>query len=113
MKWVSDWLERVPWDKYFLLWFLAIFMGSSLLWLHYGFTEKILFPLVLLAVITALGLLWGTTRPEWQKAHCAWCAGRVRAKATRFDKKLRTWILIYECSKCGHLTEKTRSGERI
>jgi len=99
-------LKRVPWEKFFLLWFLALVMGSSLLWLHYGFTAKILMPAAWLALGTAMGLLWGTTRPRWEKAYCSWCAARVQAKAKKFDEKRKGWVTFYECAKCGHMTEK-------
>lgn len=86
-------------------------MGGSLLWLHYGFTPKILLPVGWLALATALGLLWGTTRPRWQKAHCSWCGNRVNAKATRFDESLKAWVLVYQCEKCGNITEKVKGGK--
>ncbi len=101
-------LQRVPWEKFFLLWFLAILMGSSLLWLHYGFTPKILGPVGVLVLAAALGILWGTTRPRWQKAHCAWCASRVRASSMRFDEAQKAWVLVYRCEKCGQVTEKVK-----
>jgi hypothetical protein len=106
---LSSLLQRVPWDKFFLLWLLALLMGSSLLWLHYGFTPKILGPMGVLALTAALGLLWGTTRPRWQKAHCAWCGNRVRAGAMKFDEAKKAWVLVYRCEKCGQITEKLKS----
>ena len=83
-------------------------MGGTLLWLHYGFTPKILLPVAWLALGTALGLLWGTTRPRWQKTHCSWCGNRVRAHSMRFDEAKRAWVLIYQCEKCGNVTEKAK-----
>ncbi len=106
----APFLSRVPWEKFFLLWFLALLMGTSLLWLHYGFTPKILLPVGLLALGTALGLLWGTTRPRWQKAHCSWCANRVQAKVMKYDEKRKGWVTLYECAKCGHVTEKFKKS---
>jgi hypothetical protein len=106
---LSSFLQRVPWEKFFLLWFLAVLMGSSLLWLHYGATPKILGPMGLLALAAALGLLWATTRPRWQKAHCAWCGNRVRAGAVKFDESQKAWVLAYRCERCGQVTEKIKS----
>ncbi len=106
---LSSFLRRVPWEKFFLLWFLAVLMGASLLWLHYGFTPKILGPVGALALASALGLLWGTTRPRWQKAHCAWCGSRVKAHATRFDQVQKNWVMVYRCGKCGQVTEKLKA----
>ncbi len=106
---VKAFLDRVPWGKFFLLWFLGVVMGSSLLWLSYGFTERTLGPLLLLVLATGIGLLWGTTRPKWQKTHCSYCLNRVSAKATRFDEAHQVWVLVYECGKCGHITEKARN----
>ncbi|HUO57722.1 MAG TPA: hypothetical protein VMV05_06050 [bacterium] len=54
-------------------------------------------------------LLWATTRPRWQKAHCSWCGARVTASAMKFDEKGGVWITYYQCLKCGHTTEKTKS----
>ena len=105
---IRSFLSRVPWEKFFLLWFLAILMGTSLLWLHYGFTPKILVPAGYLVAATGLGILWGTTRPRWQKAHCAWCGARVRAHSMRFDGKAGGWVMVYPCEKCGHVTEKQK-----
>ena len=105
---LSSFLQRVPWEKFFLLWFLALLMGTSLLWLHYGFTPKILGPVEVLVLASALGLLWGTTRPRWQKAHCAWCGNRVKVHSMRFDEARQTWILVYRCGKCGQVTEKQK-----
>lgn len=105
---IASFLKRVPWEKFFLLWFLAVLMGSSLLWLNFGFTQKTLTPLGILILVSGLGLIWGTTRPKWQKAHCSYCLNRVSAKATRFDEEHQVWVLVYECEKCGHITEKTR-----
>jgi hypothetical protein len=102
-------LKRVPWEKFFLLWFLAILMGTSLLWLHYGFTPKIVMPMGCLTTATALGLLWGTTRPRWEKAHCSWCAARVQAKAKQYDRDRGGWVMFYDCAKCGHVTEKFKA----
>jgi hypothetical protein len=99
-------LKRVPWEKFFLLWFLALLMGTSLLWLHYGFTPKILMPEAWLAMATALGLLWGTTRPRWEKTYCSWCSARVQAQAKKFDRKKGGWVTVYQCAKCGQVTEK-------
>jgi hypothetical protein len=104
-----NFFSRVPWEKFFLLWFFALLMGTSLLWLHYGFTPKILVPTAWLALVTALGILWGTTRPRWQKAHCSWCGNRVRAKAMRYDEKAGGWVMVHPCDKCGHVTEKLKS----
>lgn len=106
---IPAFFQRVPWEKFFLLWFLALLMGSSLLWLHYGFTPKILGPVGILALGAGLGLLWGTTRPRWQKAYCAWCASRVRASSMRFDGVQKAWVLVYRCEKCGQVTEKSKS----
>lgn len=105
---LSSFLQRVPWEKFFLLWFLALLMGSSLLWLHYGFSPKILGPVASLAFASGLGLLWGTTRPRWQKAHCAWCGTRVRANQMKFDESKKSWVLLYRCEKCGQVTEKLK-----
>jgi hypothetical protein len=100
--------NRVPWGKFFLLWFLALLMGSSLLWLHYGFTRKILVPTSLFALGSAMGILWGTTRPRWQKAHCSWCGSRVGAHSMRFEPDTKIWVLTYLCSKCGQATERRK-----
>jgi hypothetical protein len=108
---IFPFLKRVPWEKFFLLWFLAFLMGSSLLWLHYGFTPKIVMPMAWLALGTALGLLWGTTRPRWEKAHCAWCGGRVKAGAMRFEKEKAAWVMVYRCEKCGQVTEKLKNSK--
>jgi len=102
-------LKRVPWEKFFLLWFLAFLMGTSLLWLHYGFTARILGPSLFLLFGTGTGLLWGTTRPRWDKAHCSWCSARVAANEMRYDDKKKEWMMIYHCAKCGHVTEKTKA----
>lgn len=110
---IFSFFQRVPWEKFFLLWFLAFLMGSSLLWLHYGFTPKILGPAGILALASAAGLLWGTTRPRWQKAHCAWCGYRVRANVMKFDEARKAWVLLYRCEKCGQVTEKLKNKERI
>jgi hypothetical protein len=107
---IKNFLDRVPWGRFLLLWFLGVLMGASLLWLHYDFSEKILLPLALLIPAIGLGLLWATTLPKWQKAHCSFCMNRVSAKATRFDAGHQAWVLIYECEKCGHITEKTRGS---
>ena len=104
-------LSRVPWGKFLLLWFLALLMGASLLWLHYGFTAGILVPFLWLAAFSGPGLLWATTRPRWEKAHCSWCAARVRAKAARYDEASGGWVMIYECDKCGHRTEKAKRSQ--
>jgi hypothetical protein len=104
----SPFLKRVPWEKFLLLWFLGVLMGTSLLWLHFGFTPKILIPVLTLAAGTALGLLWGTTRPRWQKAHCAWCGHRVRAHSMRYDEKAGSWVTAYRCDRCGQVTEKVK-----
>ncbi len=106
---ILPFLNRVPWEKFFLLWFLALLMGTSLLWLHYGFTPRILLPDLGLALGTGLGLLWGTTRPRWEKAHCSWCATRVSAKTMKYDEGRKGWVTVYECAKCGHITEKVKS----
>ena len=100
--------QRVPWGKFFLLWFLAVLMGTSLLWLHFGFSSGLWGPAGLLVLAAGLGLLWATTRPRWQKAHCSWCAAPVVAKAQKFDKSRGSWVLVYQCAKCGHVTEKLR-----
>jgi hypothetical protein len=105
---IKVFLNRVPWGRFFLLWFLGVLMGASLLRLHYDFSKKILLPLALLIPAVGLGLLWSTTLPKWQKAHCSFCMNRVSAKATRFDKPKQVWVLIYECEKCGHITEKAQ-----
>ena len=86
-------------------------MGTSLLWLHYGFTREIAAPAAWLAAATGLGLLWAVTRPQWEKAHCSWCGSRVRAKASRYEAQSKAWVMVYECAKCGHLTEKQK-GKR-
>jgi len=101
-------LKRVPWGKFFLLWFLAVLMGTSLLWLNFGFEERFFTFLALLVAGTGLGLLWGTTRPRWQKAHCTWCMNKVAAKAMRYDETQKVWVMVYECEKCGHITEKIK-----
>ena len=88
-------------------------MCSSLLWLSLGLNEKTLGPLAVLALATGIGLLWGTTLPKWQKAHCSFCLNRVTAKATRFDEVNQVWVLIYECEKCGHITEKAKKPESM
>jgi len=103
---ISPLLKRVPWEKFFLLWFLAFLMGTSLLWLHYGFTAGIVGPACGLFLAAGAGLLWGTTRPRWSKAHCSWCAARVNATEMRFDESKNGWVMIYQCRKCGHVTEK-------
>lgn len=108
---IRSFIDRVPWEKFFLLWFLAVLMGSSLLWLHYGFTAKILFPVAYLFMGTGAGLLWGTTRPRWQKAHCAWCGARVKAHSMRYDGTTGGWVMVYPCEKCGHVTEKTKAAK--
>ena len=108
---LSTFLERVPWEKFLLLWFLAVLMGTSLLWLHYGFTTGILVPFFCLLGATAAGLLWGTTRPRWEKAHCSWCSQRVNAAEMRYDEK-KGWVMIYRCPKCGHVTEKFRTNKK-
>lgn len=84
-------------------------MGTSLLWLHYGFTPRILGPSIWLLGGTAIGLLWGTTRPRWEKTHCSWCAARVAASEMRYDEKKDAWTMIYRCAKCGHVTEKPKA----
>jgi predicted RNA-binding Zn-ribbon protein involved in translation (DUF1610 family) len=106
---ISNFLNRVPWAKFFLLWFLALLMGTSLLWLHYSFTKRILEPESWLFISTAVGLLWATTRPRWEKAYCSWCGSRVRAKSMKYNKPHGGWVMTYECQKCGHLTEKAKS----
>ena len=106
---LSNFLNRVPWEKFFLLWFLAFLMGSSLLWLHYGFTPRILVPVLWLVLCAGLLLLWGTTRPRWQKAHCSWCAARVTAAAMKYDEQRNSWVTYYHCLKCGNTTEKLKS----
>lgn len=102
-------LQRVPWGKFLLLWFLALLMGTSLLWLHYGFTEGIVGPLVLLGIVTGLGLLWATTRARWQKAHCSWCGFSVRAHLMRYDEGRQGWVTVYLCPKCSQSTEKFKA----
>jgi hypothetical protein len=106
-------IKRVPWEKFFLLWFLAVLMGTSLLWLHYGFTPKIVMPVDCLAAATGLGLLWGTTRPRWEKAYCSWCATRVQAKAKQYDRNRGGWVMLYDCAKCGHVTEKFKAEKNL
>lgn len=86
-------------------------MGTSLLWLHYGFTPRILGPILCLISVSGVFLLWATTRPRWQKAHCSWCGARVSAKATKYDEQQKRWMMVYECLKCGHLTEKRETSK--
>lgn len=81
-------------------------MGASLLWLHFGFTPRFLGPFEVLALGSALGILWGTTRPRWEKAHCAWCAERLQAHSKKYDQERKGWVTLYPCAKCGHVTEK-------
>ena len=83
-------------------------MGTSLLWLHYGFTPRILGPSIGLLMASAVGLLWGTTRPRWEKAHCSWCAARVNASEMKYDETKKGWVMVYRCAKCGHVTEKSK-----
>ena len=106
LKVIFPFFVRVPWDKFLLLWFLAILMGGSLLWLHYGSTPGIVRPTAGLALGSGVGLLWATTRPHWQKAHCAWCGARVKAKTLRLDRGKGAWLAVYKCEGCGHTTEK-------
>jgi hypothetical protein len=110
---IGSLFKRVPWEKFFLLWFLAVLMGCSLLWLNFGFTQRTLLPLGILILVSGLGLLWGTTLPKWQKAHCSYCLNRVSAKAMRFDEEHQVWVMIYECEKCGHITEKARGSVKV
>lgn len=102
-------LKRVPWEKFFLLWFLALLMGTSLLWLHYGFTAGILGPMACLAMVSGFGLLWGTTRPRWENTYCSWCAARIQAKVKKYDPDRKGWVMLYDCAKCGHVTEKFKA----
>ncbi len=104
-------LSRVPWGKFLLLWFLGVLMGTSLLWLHYGFTSAIRAPFAWLVGAVGIALLWGTTRPRWQKAHCSWCMARVTASEMKFDKDREGWVTYYNCAKCGHVTEKVKPGK--
>ncbi len=83
-------------------------MGTSLLWLNYGLSLRILEPMGLLLLATGAGLLWATTRPRWEKAHCSWCMARVTAHEMKYDEAKASWIVIYACSKCGHMTEKIK-----
>ncbi len=105
---LSLFLQRVPFGKFFLLWFLALLMGISLLWLHYGLSSGIIVPFLFLGAVTGPGLLWAVTRPRWEKAHCSWCGSRVRAVAVRRETAGEGWVLVYSCGKCGHLTEKQK-----
>ena len=105
-------LNRVPWGKFILLWALALLMGTSLLWLHYGANPAILKPAFLTWLGVGVGLLWGTTRPRWQKAHCAWCGARLTASSMRYDEAQKAWLLSYPCAKCGQVTEKIRAGAK-
>jgi hypothetical protein len=102
-------LRRVPWGKFLLLWALALLMGSALLWLHFGFTPKFPGPFAVLAAVSALGILWGTTRPRWEKAHCAWCMERLQAHSKKYDEGRKGWVTYYPCPKCGHVTEKFKA----
>lgn len=102
-----SYIGKIPWVKFFLLWGLAILMGGSLLWLHCGLTSRLVPPLLALALGTGLGLLWATTLPQWQKAHCAWCGARVRARSSRRDERGKGLVWIYKCESCGHVTEKS------
>jgi len=86
-------------------------MGTSLLWLHYGFTARIVVPSLCLLLAAGMGLLWGTSRPRWQKAHCTWCGFRVSAAEMIFDEAKKEWVMIYHCPKCGHVTEKSKAGK--
>ena len=105
----TSFLKRVPWEKFLLLWFLALLMGTALLWLHYGFTERILAQYLWLMPVTGAGLLWGTTRPRWEKTHCSWCAQRVNATEMKYDEARGTWITFYHCAKCGNVTKKSKN----
>ena len=98
------WLQRVPWGKFFLLWFLAILMAACLLWLHYAFSAPMLPPLEIFSAASGLGLLWATSRPRWKKAYCAWCGAKVQAKEMRINEK--GTLFIFVCGACGHVTEK-------
>jgi hypothetical protein len=105
---IQAFLKRVPWGKFLLLWALSLLMGSSLLWLHYGLTPALVRPTLLLWLMVGSGLLWGTTRPRWQKAHCAWCGFRLTASSMKHDEAKKVWVLSYPCPKCGHVTEKEK-----
>lgn len=109
---LSAFLKRVPWGKFLLLWALSLVMGASLLWLHYGLTPALVRPSLLLWLLVGGGLLWGTTRPKWQKAHCAWCGFRLSASSMRYDEGKEGWVLAYPCPKCGQVTEKLKTAEK-
>ena len=70
-------------------------MGTSLLWLHFGFTGRIVLPALSLAAAAGVGLLWATTRPRWEKAHCSWCGASVRAKSLATEKGRAGWRITY------------------
>jgi hypothetical protein len=101
------WLGQVPWGKFFLLWILAVLMGGSLLWLHWGFTSRMVPPLLALALGTGLSLLWATQLPRWRKAHCAWCGARVRAGSSLRAGGEKGLVWVYKCEICGQVTEKS------
>jgi hypothetical protein len=108
---LSAFLKRVPWGRFFLLWLLALLMGSSLLWLHYGYTEAMIRPLLWILAVVGAGLLWATTRPRWKRAHCAWCGWRVAATAMKYDEKTEEWVTFFHCAKCGQVTEKRKKKD--
>ncbi len=99
---------RVPWKKFFLLWALALLMGGSVFWLHWGFSARTLYYLMALAGTVGMGLLWATSRPYWEKAYCSWCGGRVNAQSSRWDEKRCGLIYLYPCPSCGQVSEKLK-----
>ncbi len=103
----AKWVGRVPWKIFFLMWFLAAIMGGSLLWIYWGLTFRMAERLFALEILVGAGLLWATTRPQWQKSFCAWCGGRVHAQSSRVDSE--GILFIYSCFSCGQVTEK-RAG---
>ena len=103
----AGWMGKIPWVKFFLLWGLAILMGGSLLWLHWGFTSQFVGPFVWMVIAVGTGLLWATSRPQWKKVYCSWCGSRVKAHTSRKDEKGKGWVFLYPCQACGHITEKS------
>ena len=102
----SHFKNRVPWKKFFLLWALAMIMGGSVFWLHWGFTLHTYKYLMVLGGAAGLGLLWATSRPRWEKAYCSWCGGRVTAQSSRWDEKRGCLIFLFPCPSCGQVSEK-------